>query len=127
VSRVSNLSLQKLIHPARRQLAVKLSVEKIVKCRAISVSQKPGVEPTQKLAAKARPHGLYGTAGGLPEHRTKVAKTLTAGQPLKTLSTQPFATATTSAAADARSLRRIMCSAGGYARLIGGRGAASGR
>src|SRR5215212_4418691 len=57
VSKVSNLTLKKLIHPSLRLLAVKLSIEKIVKCRAISASQKPGVEPTQKLAAKARPHG----------------------------------------------------------------------
>ena len=83
MSKVSNLTLKKLIHPSLRLLAVKLSIEKIVKCRAISASQKPGVEPTQKLAAKARPHGLDRTAGGLPQHLTKVAKTLTAGQPLK--------------------------------------------
>jgi hypothetical protein len=102
VSKVSNLTLKKLIYAALRILAVKLSVEKILKCRGINVSQKPGIEPIQNLAAKARPHDLDRTAGGLPEHRMKVAKALTAGQLLKPSLHTAFATAATFATADAR-------------------------
>jgi hypothetical protein len=55
-----------LTHPALTLVAVKLSVEKIVKGRRISVSQKPG-EPFPNMVAKARPHDPGPYAGLVAE------------------------------------------------------------